>query len=99
MSEMSIIKNKIAFPTKLGRFMGLILICGTPWLLEIILEEFGYYTHIWIALVVWMPFIILAAIYIYFWIKSDNENKEGRGILEILRECNRLQLTKERKIK
>jgi hypothetical protein len=84
---MSIVENKIAFPTKLGKLMGLILLFAIPYLIENRLEKFGY-SSLLIVASIWIPCFIMAAIYVYIWIKSDEKSPDGKEILKIMQEHN-----------
>lgn len=87
---MSLIENNIAFPTKVGKIMGLPLILLCPYLIEIFLEKFDLFTSIWIAAAVWTPFMILSFIYVYFWIKHDENNSDIQKWLKLLEEQNQI---------
>lgn len=75
--------------------MGMILILLCPYLIERYLKEFDLFTSIWIALVIWAPFMILAIIYVYFWIRHDENNNETKEMLQILKDRNEIEANKQ----
>lgn len=69
--------------------MGLILLLLTPFVIESRLEKYGY-ASLALSAMILIPFFILAAIYIYFWVKSDNKNPETERWLAIQEERNNI---------
>ncbi len=84
---MAIIENKIAFPKKFGKIMGMILIFGIPYILQ---HYILYPELLWLAPPIWLLSCFLSIVYVYFWIKADEINSDEKIMKESLQETNQI---------